>query len=224
MSLYRLDVEINYAKFDIPHVARVLSPPNRRFDMRTRRFLAALATVTLFTPCLAVAQDIPNNLRDLIGARAAGGENQLMSRGFEHIKTQQGADRLWANWWNDSRRECITVVVMNGRYDSIVTSPPADCNQSNASSNNTAAAAVLGAAAILGIAALAHKSDHHDDRRHYDNDRDEAAYERGFRDGLYNHSYDSSERRGAYATGYSAGVSQRRHESSYRPEYHPNRH
>lgn len=185
--------------------------------MRFYRSVACAAAFSLFTPYAALAQTTPSDVRDLVGVRASSGESALQSRGFTHIKTDAGDDRLWANWWNSSRRECITVAVVEGRYDAITASPPADCNQSaTSSSSNNAAAIALGAAAILGIAALAHNADKHDDKRHYDDQQKEAAYERGYRDGLYNQSYHNYDRSDAYSDGYVAGVDQRRQETRYR--------
>ncbi len=80
------------------------------------------------------AQDTPSHLQDLVGARAAGGETQLESRGYEFIKSQKGTDRIWANWWNPSNQQCLSVVTYDGRYDSIVVAPKLDCDQGGGSS------------------------------------------------------------------------------------------
>lgn len=79
----------------------------------------------------AFAQDTPRDLRDLVGARASSGESELRRRGFTFVKTEEGGDRKWSNWWNNRRNLCITVVTMNGRYNSIVDSPAFDCNRGN---------------------------------------------------------------------------------------------
>ncbi len=63
------------------------------------------------------------------GARAAGAENALRSRGYQYVRGQTGDDRVWTYWWNAQSRTCITVATMNGRYDSITTSPAPDCRQ-----------------------------------------------------------------------------------------------
>lgn len=72
-------------------------------------------------------QDVSNDVRDLVGARAAGGEHQLETRGFVHISTQTGTDRKWSNWWHADTGRCITVQTYDGRYASIVSTLPADC-------------------------------------------------------------------------------------------------
>jgi hypothetical protein len=87
---------------------------------------AAIALVT----ASAVAAQVPPELSDLVGARAAGAETALRSRGYDYVRGQSGDDRVWTFWWNASTRTCITVATMNGRYDSITISPAPDCRQS----------------------------------------------------------------------------------------------
>jgi hypothetical protein len=117
------------------------------------------------------------------------------------------------------------VVTLDGRYDAITTTLPADCNHSasgaaangdNDSDSNTGVAVAIGAAAILGAVALAHKSHHHDDNKHHNDDYNEAEFERGHRDALYNHSYHNYNDTDAYSDGYESGTRQRHDESSYR--------
>lgn len=76
----------------------------------------------------AVAQT-PSDIQDLVGARAAGAENALRSRGYDYLRADTGDDRVWTYWWNNRTRTCVTVVTMNGRYDSITTSPVPDCRR-----------------------------------------------------------------------------------------------
>lgn len=86
--------------------------------------LAALIGLGLSQSAFAQA---PADLRDLVGARASGGETALASRGYVHVRTQTGDDRKWAYWWNQRRGICLSVVTRDGRYDSITTSPTPDC-------------------------------------------------------------------------------------------------
>ena len=189
------------------------------------RSLAALVTIS----CVNAAAQTPNDVRDLVGESARYGDAELRERGFVHIGTQKGADRSWSNWWNAGRRECLSVVTMNGRFQSIVNAPAFDCNQyhetgSGAESDDgvSGAALAVGAAAILGAIALAHKSHHHDDGAHYEDADDDAEFERGYRDALYGHSYDNHQNSNTYSRGYSSGNAQRAHDSSYRQ--HSGRH
>ncbi|EJL30925.1 hypothetical protein [Novosphingobium sp. AP12] len=159
----------------------------------------------------------PSGLRDLVGARAAGGETQLESRGWVHIKTETGDDRKWSYWWQPAQKTCASVAVIDGRFDAITTTPAPDCNQkASKSSNGAAIAAGVGVAAIIGAIALAHKSHNHEDGKHYPDDASDAGFERGYRDGLYNEPYHNYDKSDPYSRGYESGVSQHGHETSYR--------
>ncbi len=70
---------------------------------------------------------------------------------------------------------------------------------------------------MLGIVALAHKSHHRDDQN-YD-ERQTADFERGFRDGQYNHHFSNYSNSQEYTNGYNRGVEERDQQSSNRPEY-----
>jgi hypothetical protein len=97
------------------------------------RLAATLATGFMLL-ATAGAQSTPPELRDLVGARAAGGESQLQARGYAHAGTETGADRKWGYWWHAQRRQCIVVATSDGRYASIATTPAADCGKANESS------------------------------------------------------------------------------------------
>lgn len=58
------------------------------------------------------------DLQDLVGARGAGGETELQSRGYNVV-----AGNKWSNGWH-----CVTVHTTNGRYASIVDTPMAHCH------------------------------------------------------------------------------------------------
>lgn len=188
--------------------------------MRWKQVIGACVATTLIMPTAATSAT-PGDVRDLVGARGPGGEDALQQRGYTHIKTEKGDDRAWSYWWNASRKQCLSIVVMDGRFDTITDSPAVDCNQkASANSTATAVAAGVAAAALIGALALSHKSHNHDGNEHYDDDKSEAAYERGYRDGLYNQSYHNYDRSDPYARGYEAGVQQRSHETSYRDDHH----
>jgi hypothetical protein len=179
------------------------------------RFVALLVSSMLIVPTGVQAQ-APSDLRDLVGGRAPGGEEALQQRGYVHINTQKGDDRAWSYWWQPSQRQCISVAVLEGRFDSITSTPAADCNQRDRRSGNGTAAAVVAGAALIGAIALAHKSHSHDSGSHYPDDASEEQFERGYRDGLHDQTYHNYDRNEAYARGYESGVEQRSHETSYR--------
>jgi hypothetical protein len=58
------------------------------------------------------------DLQDLVGARGAGGETELQSRGYNYV-----AGNKWSNGWH-----CVTVHTADGHYKSIVDTPMANCH------------------------------------------------------------------------------------------------
>lgn len=87
--------------------------------------------ISLAAATFVSAQSAPRDVRDLVGARASSGETQLKSRGYKFVKTEEGDDRKWSNWWKKSTNTCITVTTVNGRYDAILKTPSSDCNVGN---------------------------------------------------------------------------------------------
>lgn len=165
--------------------------------------------------CAAPAQaQVPDGLADLVGSRGRDGESELERRGYVLNHTSKSDSGSYTYWWHAGRAACVRVLTTDGRYERIDKVSNADCGQKDASGLSTGAAVAIGAAALLGIAALAHKSHHRGDRS-YD-ERQTADFERGFRDGLYNHPYHNWNNAREYSDGYSQGVEQRRHESGYR--------
>ena len=106
--------------------------------MKTKKYISIFFLLLIFTVS-ATAQDTPRDVRDLVGARASSGESALESRGYKFIKTTEGEDRKWSNWWKASTKTCITVATVNGRYDTIVNSTPEDCK--TGSTENSGASA-----------------------------------------------------------------------------------
>ena len=106
--------------------------------MKTKKYISIFFLVSIFTAAVA-AQDTPRDVQDLVGARAAGGETTLISRGYKFIKTTEGEDRKWSNWWKASTKTCLTVATVNGRYDTIVNSTPEDCKTGSSDSSDASA-------------------------------------------------------------------------------------
>lgn len=77
----------------------------------------------------AASAQTPSDIRDLVGARAAGGETQLEARGYANVGAETGDDRKWTYWWNPRTQTCVTVSTLDGHYDAITTSPAPDCNR-----------------------------------------------------------------------------------------------
>jgi hypothetical protein len=159
----------------------------------------------------AAAQDA-SSLRDLVGARAAAGTDEVVSRGFVYIDGRQGyGESQQAYYWNRNSKSCVRVVTANGLIESITGATPQECNQSAGSSsdrNAAAAAAVIGAAAIA--AAVAHQNNQHTNAKNHG-----AQWDIGYNDGLHGVPYHNVARSDAYAQGYDAGTQQRDRNTSY---------
>ena len=188
---------------------------NRANNFLSRAGLSLAAASLLLTPVAALAKGAAD-VRDLVGARAAGGETQLEERGWVSMSSHKGAGSSYVYWWNSRDKSCVRVTTRDGRYDQITDTGAPDCGQKAGSGDK--AAAIAGVAALVGVLALASKSHHRGDKD-YDNQNDHADFERGHRDGLYHHPYSNGSNSRAYSDGYQSGVDERSHQSSYRPEY-----
>jgi hypothetical protein len=176
------------------------------------RIALIFAAISVALPSPGIA-DTPSNVRDLVGARAAGGETALGERGYINVKTRKNRDEAWSYWWNRSRKECLMVSTYDGRYDKITTTTSGDCNQSDGN-----AGAAIAAAAIIGALVIAHNAQDHNDKQHSRNASTEADFDAGFRDGQYNYSYSPANRSDSYADGYEEGVKERENNAPHRRE------
>lgn len=183
-----------------------------------RLVLGGAAMAMVVVPTAAMAKSA-NDLRDLVGARAAGGEADLESRGWVSITGHKSGTSSYAYWWNAARKNCVMVRTNDGRFDTITDTTNGDCNQKSGGGGDAAAVAgVAGAIALIAVLA-SHKSGHHENGQHYADQQQEADYERGYNDGLYNQAYHNYSRSDAYGSGYQNGVQQRGQNTSYRDDH-----
>lgn len=111
-------------------------------ELINNRILSALAVMVIAAATL-FAQDPVQDLRGLVGMRAASGQMELESRGFAFINNTEGGDRKWSNYWNGARQLCISVVTFNGRFDSIVSAPAIDCGRNSGGGNSSGSAVTV---------------------------------------------------------------------------------
>jgi len=83
-----------------------------------RKSIIAAGFVLLALPALA---DTPDDIVDLLGARAPGAETQMQARGYVDAKNN--------TWWNDKTDVCVKVHVSNGRYAGINEVSDGDCGK-----------------------------------------------------------------------------------------------
>jgi hypothetical protein len=169
-----------------------------------RRFITSATALSLMcTPLMAGSPafaQTAGGMGDLIGARGSSAESELTARGYK-LATTKGVANMW---WNHNSRSCVSVLVDNGRVNSIQSASASDCGKG--SGGNTAAGIVAGAAAVGLIAAL---SSHHDKSGNRNNNAGyNGEYQRGYNDAMYGGHYatDDSE---AYHSGFMAGEAER---------------
>jgi hypothetical protein len=62
----------------------------------------------------------PAQFNDLVGSRAAGVETELQSRGFRNVDGfESGRNGKGTIWWNGRTRQCLQMITVDGRADSI---------------------------------------------------------------------------------------------------------
>jgi hypothetical protein len=61
----------------------------------------------------------PAQYSDLVGAKAAGVESDLQSRGFRNVDGFDAGNGKGTIWWNGRTQQCLQMITVNGRADSI---------------------------------------------------------------------------------------------------------
>jgi hypothetical protein len=85
--------------------------------MRNRKLIVAALFSLVALPALA---EPPDDVLDLVGARAPGAETQMQARGY--------VDAAGNNvWWNATTGVCVRVHVSQGHYKTIDTLSAVDC-------------------------------------------------------------------------------------------------
>ncbi|MBI1686212.1 hypothetical protein [Caulobacter hibisci] len=168
--------------------------------MVLRHRLVVAATLSALVVAGPAAAQIPANLRDLVGARAAGGESELQRRGYEFDHVDEGGSAKFGYWRRGD--DCVQVTTRDGRYLTIVEAR----NLCRKKGGDSKAAAVVAGVAIIGLAAAlaAHKAKHGDSDRDHDDE-----YERGYQAALYGSDYDDRHETEGYHEGFLAGQSER---------------
>ena len=92
--------------------------------IKTTAFLA----IALVAAASIHAQDLVDDLQDLIGAHGRDGEYQMQHRGYTHVRTDKSDDSAYSFWTDNRSGRCVQVRTTDGRYASIVYSPDSDCS------------------------------------------------------------------------------------------------
>jgi hypothetical protein len=192
---------------------------NSRFA-RMGRVVLFLAPIAMVAATLPAPAATPSNLSDLVSQDADRGSNELRRRGYTRVSSDRHDGSRYEYWWNAASETCVQTRADDGRYQALKTTTRTDCGQYHQGSGDTdnAAAIAIGAAAILGAAALAHNSHQRNDQ-HGQDSKSVSEFDRGYRDGLYNHPYHNYGNARAYSDGYSTGLQERNDQTSYRPSH-----
>ena len=92
-----------------------------------RLTFAALTLASAALPAAALAQSAPD-VADLAGARAAGGETQLLARGYVSRRSTTVGEQRYTFWWNERTGRCLSVSTVDGRYGALTGVPAENCD------------------------------------------------------------------------------------------------
>lgn len=102
--------------------------------MRLSQLTICLAAAALSLPAFA---QTPPDVADLVGARGAGGETQLLSRGYALRDSNVVGDQRFNFWWKAKSSQCISVATADGRYASIQSVPAANCAEASTADHSS---------------------------------------------------------------------------------------
>lgn len=88
--------------------------------------LCTLAAILMSTQAV-LAQDAAPGLQDLVGAKGSGGEHALQERGYRFVRGSRSGGGSYSYWRQEHTGQCVIVRTGDGRYESLVKAPDADC-------------------------------------------------------------------------------------------------
>lgn len=99
---------------------------------RPTRFALTLAAFALLGASGVAAQEPVAPLRDLVGARGAGGETEMQKRGYKLVNSAQAGGSAYTFWREPMSNRCVAVQTTDGRYAGIIYTKEADCQGGSA--------------------------------------------------------------------------------------------
>jgi len=167
-----------------------------------------LSTLAILMVVISLNAQDSREFAFLVGGKAQYIDQEFGKKGFMHMKTEKSGYNSFSYWWNYNSKKCVCARTTEGRIDWVVDVKPFDCNQPDTNSNYNY------------NYSNGHNAHHHDNGYHYNENAEDAAFDKGYKDGLYGKSYHnyygSNIEIDAYSTGYNKGV----HERNSRTEYH----
>lgn len=107
--------------------------------MPVRHLATCIAAAAAFS--FSASAQTPADVEDLVGARGAGGETQLLSRGYEQRESRAVNDQRFTFWWNARTGRCLSVSTVDGRYASLQGVPADNCGVAANTASPAAASA-----------------------------------------------------------------------------------
>ena len=98
----------------------------------TRSIRFALAAGVVLATSVLSAQEQVAPLRDLIGAKGAGGETEMQNRGYKLVNSAQAGGSSYTFWREPMSNRCVAVQSTDGRYAAIIYTKEADCQGGSA--------------------------------------------------------------------------------------------
>ncbi len=89
---------------------------------------SALLLAAAAFPAPALAQQNAPDVVDLAGARGAGGETQLLARGYLARHSTTVGEQRYTFWWNQRTGRCLSVSTVDGRYGALIAVPAENCD------------------------------------------------------------------------------------------------
>jgi hypothetical protein len=176
-----------------------------------RQLIAGLAFIgaALAGGSAWAADGVQQTLSQLANASPDAARLGLRSRGYALAANDNAGDKAWQYWWSGRDAACVVLASSGSSVDKLATSSEADCNQLGADPARMSkeGKVAVAAAKLLGVNALMHKS-HQRDVSRYNDYKDVANFEQGYRDGVARAPFRERERERnnvAYADGFKVG-------------------
>ncbi len=97
---------------------------------RVLRMAMVTAVVLMFAATVHLSAQQPvRSLEDLVGARGSSAESAFAERGLDYVGGEKSDDSSYTYWRESKTGKCVTVRVADGRVQSIVYAPDADCDR-----------------------------------------------------------------------------------------------
>ncbi|MGB5243959.1 MAG: hypothetical protein WBN19_03525 [Lutimonas sp.] len=162
-------------------------------------------TLILMMITLNITAQNSREFASLVGEKAQYIDQDFGKKGFMHMKTEKNGYDSYSYWWNYNSKKCVCARTTDGKIASVVDAMPFDCNQPDPNSDNNYNGS--------------HNVHHHDTGNHYNDNVVDAAFDKGYKDGLYNKSYhnyyNNDMETEAYAKGYTKGVDEHNNKTDY---------